>query len=304
MAEESFITLGWQGVLIDVPSSWSVVGFYGNSIKGYFRIDSPIESAIEVKWSPAGKKSINLDKTAHNFIDGVKKQYLKHNKKLIFEREVKLGKDETSIDFSWRAGDRHGRGNIYICKECQRVVLSHLYFSRSDCKAQVINRIFSSIRDHEDSENLRFSLYGLDFSIPKDFKYTKPILMSAYLSLGFKRKFEKVVVEQRNLAGSLLKDASLEDWYNMDIAPDIKAYSLKYESISIKGMDAIKIFAKPSGFRGLLQSVFNFWNTPLNLKGYAWYDRDRNCIFTIRYLYNKDNNVLDILYKSMLEAKS
>jgi len=305
MAEEVFNTLGWQGVLVDVPENWSVVGFYGDDKAGYFRIDSSIESVLEMRWNIKGKKEPDLKKSAHKFIDGIKKGLLKQNKKMRFEREVKYIEGSDFLNFTWDSEEKHGRGIIFLCKETMRVIFAHLFFSRNECKAQIINKIFASIRDDQkNNKNVRYSFYGLDFQLPHGFKSHKPILMSAYLSLVFKRKFEKAVIEQRNLAGAILKNKDLSEWFKIDVALDFKAYNLKYEEIKINNFNAIKVHGGLSGFKGLMCYIFNFWRCPVHFECYAWHNTERNCIFTIRYLYNKNNAVLDVIYNSMLETNA
>ncbi|MBR4749541.1 MAG: hypothetical protein IK083_08235 [Abditibacteriota bacterium] len=301
MAEEKFVVTGWDGVTVEIPSKWSVVGFYSERKGGYLRVDSPIESVLEMKWSPSGKKHGDLTKIVHDFIDKIKKPLVKKNKRLNFERDVKPERDG-AVDFAWNMGDKHGRGRIRVCPDCGRVVLLHLYFSRSEVKSQTINHIFDSVRDHTEDGLVRYSLYGLDFRLPPGYRYKKPVLMSAYISLVFTKGMETVVVEARNLAASLLKQHSLEEWYRVDVAPDLKAYRLRYQPCSVGEWEALSVEGRPSGLLGLLMRTLAFWRTPRYVRGLVWHDRDRNTVFTIRCMQNKETALLDTVRDSMTEA--
>ncbi|MBP5274585.1 MAG: hypothetical protein ILO36_06605, partial [Abditibacteriota bacterium] len=268
---------------------------------GYLRVDSPIESVLEMKWTPGGQKKTDLTKTVHNFIDKLKKPLVKKNKKLAFERDVKPEKDG-AVEFSWRMGEKNGRGRIALCSECGKVVLIHLYYSRSECKAQTVNHILGSVKDHSEDGLLRYSLYGLDFRLPPGFRYKKPVLMSAYISLVFVRKTETVVVEARNLAGSLVKNCSLEEWYRMDVAPDLRAYRLKYSPGSLNGHDSCSVEGRPSGLFGLFMRIAAYRRTPGFVRGLVWYNKERNTIYNIRYMFNKNNSLLETVRDSMVEV--
>ncbi len=302
MADISYVTTGWEGVTVEIPTTWSVVGFFSEKKGGYLRVDSPIESVLEMKWSPRGKKPVDLTKTVHTFIDKLKKPLLKKNKKLEFQRDVKEEKDG-AVEFSWHIGERNGRGRIAVCPVCGRVVLLHIYYSKAECKAQTLNHILGSVRDHSEDGLLRYSLYGLDFCLPPGFKYKKPVLMSAYMSLAFIRGFETVVIESRNLAGSLIRNKSLEDWYREDVAPDLKAYGLKYASGLLGENECLSVTGGPAGLFGFVMRTLFFWRTPAHLRGFVWHDRERNAIYTIRHMYNKDNSLLDTVRDSMTGAR-
>ena len=46
---EKMAAVGWQGITLNVPSDWALVGVDGDQRKGYFRVDSPVASVIEVR---------------------------------------------------------------------------------------------------------------------------------------------------------------------------------------------------------------------------------------------------------------
>ncbi len=60
--------VAWQGITISAPDDWSLVGVSGDKKKGYFRVDGPHVSAVEVRWSLAHGKAPDLAAKARELL--------------------------------------------------------------------------------------------------------------------------------------------------------------------------------------------------------------------------------------------
>ena len=70
---EKMATVAWHGVTLKVPADWSLVGVNGDEKKGYFRVDGPVASALEVRWSSALGKPPEVIVKARELISSMEK---------------------------------------------------------------------------------------------------------------------------------------------------------------------------------------------------------------------------------------
>ena len=280
---EKWATAAWQGISLKVPEDWSLVGVSGDDKNGYMRVDSPVASTLEVRWSAAAGKPPDLMAKGREFLSTLEKNSKK--KKIRFESKIKPEKDAGgSVGFQWK-GDRLGQGRLTYCPECDRVMIAQVVSPRDENVSQVAPVILGSMRDHRSDGWVNWGLYGLEFAVPNGYRIEKHSLMSGYLSLAFKSRAKTLVVERWGLAGTLIGDGSLADWYKKDVKPDIKGFRVEVTEEEIRGHQGLKVTGRAAGIKQALRAAayaLTLYSNPRRLTGYAWKCDESNRLFSVR----------------------
>lgn len=275
--------VGWQGIIIEAPDDWSLVGVNGDPKKGYFRVDSPVASAVEVKWEQAQGKKPDLIVKAREFVSAIEKSVRK--KKGKFDKDIKADKsDPNSVRFLWRS-DRLGQGRLVYCEKCDRIMIAQVISTRDEGISKTASEMLDSIRDHREDGWVEWALYGMAFAIPAGYSIQKQTLMSGFLALQFKKGARTITVERWGLASTLLAKDDMTTWYRKDAVPDVKGYRVEFEPRSVGEHDGLKVTGCRSG---LLQAAkAAAYSLTLNphpgvLTGYVWYCPESNRLFSVR----------------------
>ena len=291
---EQMAAVGWQGITLMVPADWSLVGVSGDEKKGYFRVDGPIASALEVRWASVVDKSPDLMVKAREFLSGLEKNYRK--KKIKFSSKIKPDSgNEDSVSFNWQA-NQLGQGRLFYCDKCKKIVIAQVISVREENISHIIPVILESLTDHRDDGWVNWALYGLAFAIPSGYKIQKQQLMSGYLSLSFKNKAKILVVERWGLANTLLAGDELKEWYRKDVQVDIKGYRVKSEAYEVAGHDGLKTEGRRSGIKQMFKAIgyyFTLYPHPGYLTGYAWHCKESNRLFSIRATHIENDDVAE-----------
>lgn len=274
--------VGWQGIVVDAPMDWSLVGVSGDNKKGYFRVDSPVASALEVKWERISGQAPDLMAKAREFLNSIEKSARK--KKLKFDREIKSDGDPASLRFLWRS-DRLGQGRLVYCEQCRRLIIAQVIMARDENIAKTASQMLDSIRDHRDDGWLDWGLYGLGFAVPPGYTIRKQTLMSGYLALNFKKGAHTIVVERWGLAATLLAKDDMASWYRKDAMPDVKGYRAVVEPRRVGEFEGLKISGRRRGLISAIKAMacsLTLHSYPDVLTGYVWHQADDNRLFSIR----------------------
>ncbi len=285
--------VGWQGIVVDAPTDWSLVGVNGDAKKGYFRVDSPVASALEVKWERVSGKP-DLMAKAREFLSKIDKSASK--KKLKFDKDIKPDRsDDCSVRFLWRS-DRLGQGRLVYCPQCERMILAQVISTRDENVAQTASLILDSIRDHRDDGWLDWGLYGLGFAVPPGYRIQKQTLMSAYLALNFKKGAHSIVVERWRLASSLLAKYDMETWYRKDAMPDVKGYRVDISPETVAGREGLKVSGRRKGLVTAVKALaysLTLHPYPDLLTGYVWYEPEQDSLYSIRATHSQSDQIAE-----------
>jgi len=291
---ENNAPVGWQGIVLDAPADWSLVAVSGDDKKGYFRVDSPIASAVEVKWERASGKAPDLMVKGREFLSTIEKSLRK--KKIKFSKDIKQDKsDPNAVNFLWRA-DRLGQGRLVYCQQCQRVIIAQITAAREENVSTIAPDMLGSIRDHREDGWIEWALYGLGFAVPDGYTIEKHVLMSGYIALFFKRGAQTLVVERWGLASTLLAKDDMEEWYRKDAVPDIKGYKVNFEPDEVKAHQGLKIVGRRSGIKQMAKAAFyslTLHPHPKYLTGYVWHCADSNRLFSVRAAHVEDDDITE-----------
>lgn len=291
---EKFAAVGWQGITIDAPDDWSLVGVNGDGRKGMFQVDSPIASAIQVKWERAAGKKPELMVKARELLAAIEKTAKKA--KVKFSSDLKPDKNNSnSVGFSWRT-DRIGNGRILYCEKCDRVMVIQIISTRDENVSHLMPVILNSIRDHREDGWTAWAMYGLSFAVPPNYKLEKQTLMSGYLSLSFKNGAKTLVVDRWALAATLLASDSIEQWYRKDAVPDIRGFKVAFKPMTVAGHEGVKVEGRRSGIKQALKAIahsFTLYPHPGLLTGYVWHCIESNRLFSVRSTHIQNEEVAE-----------
>lgn len=287
--------VAWQGISLRIPDDWSLVGVSGDEKKGYFRVDSPVASALEVKWSAALGKQPDLMAKGREFLSGLEKANRKS--RAGFSSDLKPDKrgGEPSVSFRWR-GEQLGQGRLVYCPKCDRVIIAQVVSSRDENVSHIVPAMLDSLCDHRDDGWTDWALYGLAFAVPAGYKIGVYKLMSGYVSLAFKAKAKTIVVERWGLAKTLLAGDTLREWYGKDVVPDIKGYRVEIGDETIAGHDGLKAQGSRSGIRQAVKTAaysLTLHPHPGRFTGYAWHCQESNRLFSVRATHTEGEDMAE-----------
>jgi hypothetical protein len=215
-AKESGNSLGWQGITIPLPDDWNLGAFSGDWDAGYVRAEGPNEAALELKWKH-DRSSPSLKTLLKSYLKQLHKAAGRKGGEVPFKEKPKAlpsvpQGSGVSQTFSWQTDAVHGVGAVWHCLECRRIILVQVTSPTALTVDSLARRIIPKIADHPEGEECRWNVYGMGFSVPKDYRLEKQQLMSGHLSLTFKHKGRTLVVERYGPASVVLKRDRLSEW--------------------------------------------------------------------------------------------
>lgn len=274
-------TAAWQGIALNVPADWSLVGVSGDDKKGYFRVDGPVAAAVEVRWSSAMGKPPDLEAKGREFLATIERSSKKN--RVPYSGKIKSEKHGESVGFNWR-GDRIAQGRLTYCASCDRVIIAQVIWSRDEDVSHLSPVILGSLTDHREDGWRDWGLYGLEFAIPSGYKVDKHQLMSGYLSLSFRRGARLIAVQRWGLVNALLAGGSVEEWYRKDVLPDIRGYKVAIEQSEVAGHGGLAIRGRRGGVKQAVRAMaysFTLHQYPTVLTGSAWQCEESNRLFSV-----------------------
>ncbi|MGQ9525352.1 MAG: hypothetical protein ACUVTZ_11015 [Armatimonadota bacterium] len=294
-AERRTSVIGWHGITVEVPKEWSFAAYSGDSRAGYFRVDGPTDTALEVKWTE--EKGIpRLRKVLKDF----EKRLVRSARKsgvtpTLREKPKPLAPlrihDRVPITFGWEA-QQAGYGALWHCKKCHRIVLAQVVGRDRTHLGQMALRILSTLQDHPQGSHATWSVYDLTFSAPSDMLMEKHQLRSGYISMELKRKGASLVIERWGLANIVLKRDTPSGWLSGALFPRLKAYQYtKFEGGDLHGHSLTVFRGRRFGIRALLAragSAALFRQSCDWLYGCGWHCPESNRIYAVLTTASRD----------------
>ncbi len=203
---------GWAGIQLEIPKNWELSGLSGDERNGYLRLDDDQMPRLEIKWAQTRRKKPDLHATLDEYFKLIRKTY-KKGTDLAFRRNVTLIKepefleDCTVLGFSWkgsiranglifythsqRNGENLSRGRKLMLKlrrQKKRIIIVQVMGRLKENWRPTVLRIFQSIAERIDTQNTLWSAYGLQMTVPKEYKLERQKLLSGYLLFSFVAK--------------------------------------------------------------------------------------------------------------------
>lgn len=284
----------WCGISVTTPDDWGLAAASGENDKGYLRVDSPMATIAEIRWS-AAKTAPDLASRAHQLLGTLRTAAKKH--KIEFTSKVDVKKDaapDTPVKFTWKA-DRNGYGRATYCERCGRVLVAQVSSPRNESILSLANEILDSITDHGEDDWTEWALFGVRTAVPPGFALVKQTLLSGYFSLEFKSRFGDLVVQQWGLAGSILKKSALAEWYGRDVLGNLKHFEAGLEPVEDAEHETLRIVGRRSGIVQKIKTLamsLTLVPLPVTMSGFVWLCPDSNRIVAIR-LVHRDSSLAE-----------
>ncbi len=217
---------GWQGLLLEVPESWSLSAVHGDKSSGYLRMDDGELVRLEVRWE-GEKGKPNLEGVVKKYLNGLEKAAKKAKAKFWSKRDMRVGKlgEREHEYFQWREA-LQGFGLIVRCEECKKVCFARVMGRRGEAMEQVARRVFSSLEDHQEGEEEVWKFYDFEFRVPKDFKMARSSLRAGLFQISFSRGTEELEFARLGIADYVLKGKKPSAWYLSFAAKQLRGFSM------------------------------------------------------------------------------
>jgi len=293
-----FVKFGWQGITMEVPSTWELSALSGDYDNGYIRMDDENSPRMELKWSKSREKKPDLQKILDEYFKGMRKRLGENADGLKIKRNIELiknedfFKDREVVFYNWKTNVR-ANGAIWFCKECKRIVVIQImgYIKESILSDTI--RILESVRDHPEGQTNLWSAYQLSVEVPRRYQLDKRKLMSGYLSFSFIDGSRTLTVERIGLADVILRDISLQSWFRSYYSRQLRGYGFSFEEINSKENDDYRIKMSGQAKRFIDRIPFS----PLFvidkilrrklISAYFWHCKELNRIFVVMAIAKK-----------------
>jgi hypothetical protein len=229
-----FVKFGWQGITMEIPSTWELSALSGDYDNGYIRMDDESVPRMELKWSKSREKKLDLQKILDEYFKGMRKRLGTSADGLKIKRNIELiknedfFKDRDVVFYNWKT-DVRANGAIWYCKECKRIVVIQIMGYLKETILNDTIRIIESVHDHPDGQVNLWSAYQLSVDIPRRYQLDKRKLMSGYLMFSFIDGSRILSVERFGLADVILRDADLQSWFRSYYAKNLRGYGFSFE---------------------------------------------------------------------------
>ncbi len=276
---EKWVIHGWQGITFETPVDWELATVQGDAKKGYLSLDDGRMMRLELKWE-ASKSSLDIAKTVSHHITQLKRKVGKKAPPLRVKRNLKFvrlrGKDYECFSAE---NEMHAYNLLSRCQKCGRLILLCLLFDpEKDNKEDIFQRIVSSLRDHPSGGNIKWALYGFNFSLPEKAHLLENALKAGSIELTFQEPNGEISVARVGLAESTLRREKFESWFHQRYAKRLGAFRYNTEKTKFKSHLALQVQGETPRFRGLLPIL----RKKEYLKALAWFCEVTDKIYVFR----------------------
>lgn len=248
-----WMTFGWAGIRLEIPTNWELSGLSGDDKEGYLRLDDEDMPRLELKWAKSKRKKPDLHKVLDEYFKLVRKNYKRKDTKLNIQRDVNLIRDEqffegrSVVTFSWK-GDIRANGVIFHCETCKRITIVQIMGRLKENLRAFTTRILSAIEDHPIGQNILWSAYQLNVEVPRRYRLEKYRLLSGYLLFPFVDGSRKVSVERYGPADVTLANSDLESWFRAKYAKAIRGYGFQMTLTTDDGDERFALMGEETRF--------------------------------------------------------
>ena len=298
---------GWQGIYLRVPEDWNLGRVSGDYNSGYARLDDAEIVRAEIEWREGkgkAKRSLRVSEIVDRYVESLEKKARKEGTTFAVKRRAKFLRDKTWLEesdyetFTWDA-DFRAYNLARACRDCGRVVLIRLLCKPGESMEDVVETVLRSLQDHPRNEHLFWSIYGLNFFTPVDFKLTGHELKSGHIQLSFEQGKQVCRVQRLSMAAMLLKHTTLIDWYQNFFKKQLRDFNYEVSAEEVGPHEGLRVEGRPrSRLRQLLRPLPLINPRPRQyLDSRVWHCQLANKICIVDHLYRKNNRAGDLVQK-------
>ena len=293
-AQVGWTDFGWQGIRLRVPEDWNLGRVDGSPQSGYVRLDDAEIVRVEIEWrTPRSRTHEPVEGLIDRYLYGLQKRAKKAGVTFAVQRRAKFLKNTRWLEgreyetFTWKA-DFHAF-NLALKASGGRIVLVRVLSLPGEDLGETIEQLLGSLEDRAADERWLWSVYGLRFSMPADFKLESHELKSGHIQLSFEKGKQLCRVQRLSMAQLLLKGQELLHWYPVFFKKQLRDVQVEVAAEDVKGHLGLRVTGTPrSRWRQLLRPLP--WVNPrprVYLDGRAWHCEQTNKICLVDYLFRK-----------------
>lgn len=292
---DSLTDFGWQGIRLRVPDQWNLGRVDGNADSGYIRLDDAQIVRAEIEWRTAKRgEALPVRSLVDRYLENLEKKAGKAGLGFKVQRNARLLKDKQWLEgrdyeaFCWQADFQ--AHNLALKTHPNRLMLVRVLTRLDGQDGDIpVVPVIQSVQDDHYAENWLWSVFGVHFTMPADFKLESHELKSGHIKFNFERGKESCSIERLSMAKMLLKDQELAAWYPVFYKKKLNDLSYETAVESVKDHEGIRIHGRPrSRFRQLMRPLPWISARPrMHMHGLVWHCRASNKICVVDHFYRK-----------------
>lgn len=191
---------GWHGLSLRHPDDWVPVSLSGDRRSGYARLASPRDLSLQVRWAPLG--SGELAPALNRYLDRLAGDARRHRRS--FDRDVHA---ESGVLRYRYQSELDGEGLLFPSGDGRVVFIEAVGES-----VTARRRVVQSARDSFATGTERWSVLGLDLTLPAPLRVERREFLAGRTALTLAGRGVRVTAERWGLAEGLLARRSLSEW--------------------------------------------------------------------------------------------
>jgi hypothetical protein len=178
----------------------------------------------------------------------------------------------------------------------------------SEDAVALAKQVFSGLEDHALEGRQLWAIYGLECAVPETYKLAGQSLLSGYLELNFQRAAEKLRVRRWGLAGTVLAEASLGQWFERAVGRNRKEVRWQATPTEVRGHAGLELRGVNRSLllrstdrleRSLYKLIKPGQLRPDYALGQGWHCPESNRIYLLDHLRPKSEAILAELAESV-----
>lgn len=287
----------WLEVELQHPKGWSIGAVGGSLTSGFFRIDSRSAIKLDIKWERQSeekrvKTRVQPVLVVNNFIEGYSRRARKKTE--IYDKGSFEVCGHKAYFARWR-NDAEIATISWICSEENKVFLLNYYFEPDEEWEKVVTWLIPGIVCHTPENFWKYCLFGVEFKIPKKYKFFTGKLTIGRPVLIFKSGENILVIHWCYFAREFLSMyENLFEWCKKEVPKEVHMMIVGFSPHKLKPDETGKLLVVETERRGIFSKVMRVRIVKI------WHDSDSNRIFLVGYLGSQENiEDLDELEKSI-----
>ncbi|MFH1569134.1 MAG: hypothetical protein ABIL09_14160 [Gemmatimonadota bacterium] len=296
-------TFGWQGITLRVPEDWDLGKVDGDFGNGYARLDDAQIVRAEVEWRSPPKRGrrLPMSQVVDRYLETLSQKAQKGGVSFTVHRQSGFLRDKRWLEgcdyetFVWES-DYRAYNLARACGHCGRIVLLRVLGQLDEKVEGVVNEVFRSLGDHAEGGDLLWSVYGMTFRMPAEYKLAAHELKSGHIQLTFEQPGHECRVHRLSMAGMLLRGVELTEWYPAFFRKQLRDFEHVVAAASVRDHGGLRVSGRPrSRWRQVLRPLPFVNPRPRRyLDGRVWHCEVGNRICIVEHLHRKRDEAGDL----------
>lgn len=241
MHTSSIRKVGWNGLQLDVPSSWEVIV----SDKKHLLFERDLEPVLELKWQNLPPKK--QDKQIQRIQQGLQNEFGDQSSINNKGKWKKLFNTFNVTPCSWKE-----HSNVFIllldCPACNTVLLCRFLSFSKQSEQEIVSAIQSIVCHHEEEKEL-WSVLDFSIQLPTKLKLKTYSVAAGFTRISFEEKGQDIHICRLAPASHRLQSESMENILTTLVSRE------KYKATIINEDNYVESFTDPSIFSQIMRRL-------------------------------------------------